>query len=76
MSISLCTDAQLIDLVQADRITSVTYLSRQPGYSSLLPLAARLCINHGLAEEVLADKPVGREWGKRVGGATQSAEFP
>jgi iron complex transport system substrate-binding protein len=57
MSISLCTDAQLIELVEPDRITSVTYLSRQRGYSSHLPQAAHLRINHGLAEEVLADKP-------------------
>ena len=35
MSLSLCTDQLLLQLVSKDRITSVTYLSRSSEYSYL-----------------------------------------
>jgi iron complex transport system substrate-binding protein len=57
MSLSLCTDALLLDLLPAERITSITYLSRQPGNAVVWPQAARVPINHGSVEEVLAQKP-------------------
>ncbi len=46
-----------MDLVPPERIASVTYLSRSRGYSYLWSQAAHLQVNHGLAEEVLAEKP-------------------
>ncbi len=57
MSMNMCTDELLLDLVPPERIASVTYLSRSPSNSYLWPQAARVAVNHGLAEEVLAEKP-------------------
>jgi ABC-type hemin transport system substrate-binding protein len=57
MSMNMCTDELLLDLVPAERIASVTYLSRQPSNSYLWPAAAHVPINHGLTEEVLAEDP-------------------
>jgi iron complex transport system substrate-binding protein len=57
MSLSLCTDALVLELLPAERIASITYLSRNPGNSFQWPLAATLPINHGNAEEVFAQKP-------------------
>ncbi len=57
MSMNMCTDELLLDLVPPGRVASVTYLSRSPSNSFLWPQAARVPINHGLAEEVLAEKP-------------------
>ncbi len=57
MSLSLCTDAILLDLLPPERIASITYLSRNPSNSYQWPLAANVPINHGTAEEVLAEKP-------------------
>lgn len=57
MSLSMCTDALLLDLVPSSRIASVTFLSRDPGNSFLWPQAAKVPINYGSAEEVLAERP-------------------
>jgi iron complex transport system substrate-binding protein len=57
MSLNLCTDELLLDLVPADRIASVTYLSRSPSNSFLAPVAMRVPVNYGSAEEVLAQRP-------------------
>lgn len=57
MSLSLCTDDLLLDLLPPERISSITYLSRNPSNSFQWPQAARVPINHGNAEEVLAQKP-------------------
>ena len=57
MSINLCTDQLLLALLPPSRITSVTWLSREPGGSVMARAAARVPVNHGLAEEVLAQKP-------------------
>jgi iron complex transport system substrate-binding protein len=57
MSLNVCTDELLLDLVPPDRIASVTVLSRLPSNSYLWPQAARVPVNHGSAEEVLAQKP-------------------
>ena len=57
MSLSLCTDALLLDLLPLPRIASITYLSRNPSNSFQWPQAAKVPINHGNAEEVLAQKP-------------------
>ena len=57
MSIMLCTDSLLLDLVEPSRITSITYLSRSENGSYRWPQAAHIRINHGLSEEVLAEHP-------------------
>jgi iron complex transport system substrate-binding protein len=57
MSLSMCTDALLLELLPLERITSVTYLSRAPSNSFLWPRAAKVAINYGNAEEVFAQKP-------------------
>jgi iron complex transport system substrate-binding protein len=57
MSLSVCTDALLLELLPLDRIASVTFLSREPSNSFLWPQAAKVPINYGNAEEVYAEKP-------------------
>jgi iron complex transport system substrate-binding protein len=57
MSLSMCTDDLLLELLPPERIASVTYYSRDPGISYLWPQAAKVRINAGTAEEVLAEKP-------------------
>jgi iron complex transport system substrate-binding protein len=57
MSLSMCTDALLLELLPPERIASVTYLSRQASNSFLWPKAAAVAINYGNSEEVFAEKP-------------------
>jgi iron complex transport system substrate-binding protein len=57
MSLSLCTDQLLLQLVSKDRITSVTYLSRSSEYSYLSAEAEAVPINYGNSEEVLRERP-------------------
>jgi iron complex transport system substrate-binding protein len=57
MSLNVCTDELLLDLVPADRIASVTFLSRSPSNSYLWPAAAHVAINRGSAEEALTENP-------------------
>jgi iron complex transport system substrate-binding protein len=57
MSLSMCTDALLLELLPPERIASVTYYSREPGNSYQWPQAAKVRINWGTVEEVLAEKP-------------------
>jgi iron complex transport system substrate-binding protein len=57
MSLSMCTDALLLELLPPDRISSVTYLSREPSNSFQWPQAAKVPVNYGNAEEVFAQKP-------------------
>jgi iron complex transport system substrate-binding protein len=57
MSLSMCTDDLLLELLPPERIASVTYYARDPSNSYLWPQAARVRINFGTIEEVLAEKP-------------------
>jgi iron complex transport system substrate-binding protein len=57
VSLNLCTDQLLMALVPPERIASITWLSRTEGDPALLPLAQKLPVNHGSAEEVLALRP-------------------
>lgn len=57
MSISECTDQLVLALLPPARITSVTWLSRDPATSLMTRAAMRTRVNHGLAEEVLRDAP-------------------
>lgn len=57
MSMNQCTDQLVLALLPPERIASVTWLSRDPGGSLMAAQAARVGVNHGLAEEVLRQKP-------------------
>ena len=57
MSLSLCTDQLLLQLVPPDRITSVTYLSRMAASSYLTAEAFGVSINYGTPEEVAREHP-------------------
>jgi iron complex transport system substrate-binding protein len=57
MSLSMCTDDLLLELLPPERIASLTYYSRDPSISQQWPQAAKVRINWGTAEEVLAEKP-------------------
>jgi iron complex transport system substrate-binding protein len=57
MSLSMCTDDLLLELLPPERIASVTYYSRDPSNSYQWPQAAKVRINSGTVEEVLAEKP-------------------
>ena len=57
MSLSMCTDDLLLELLPTERIASVTYYSRDPSNSYQWPQAAKVRVNTGTIEEVLAEKP-------------------
>jgi iron complex transport system substrate-binding protein len=57
MSLSMCTDDLLLELLPPERIASVTYYAREPSISYLWPQAAKVAINSGTVEEVLAENP-------------------
>jgi iron complex transport system substrate-binding protein len=57
MSISDCGDQLVLALLPPAQITSVTWLSRDPDSSIMAAAARRVPVNHGLAEEVLRDRP-------------------
>ncbi len=56
-SLNLCTDQLVLELLNQDRIVSVTYLAKDPSISYLADRAKGLPQNHGLAEEILPLKP-------------------
>ncbi|MEP9360848.1 ABC transporter substrate-binding protein [Sphingomonas sp. KR3-1] len=57
MSLNTCTDQLVLELLPPERIASVTMLSLDPGDSLMAAEAKRVAINHGLAEEVVRQKP-------------------
>jgi iron complex transport system substrate-binding protein len=57
MSLSMCTDDLLLELLPPERIASVTYYSRDPSNSFSWPQAANVPVNFGTVEEVLAQHP-------------------
>lgn len=57
MSLNLCTDQLILQLLPPERISSVTYISRIPGYSFLIAQARAVRINYATAEEVLQENP-------------------
>jgi iron complex transport system substrate-binding protein len=57
MSLNLCADELLLDLVPRKRIASVTYLSRMPIYSYMWLAATHVPVNRGLAEDALGENP-------------------
>ena len=56
MSIGLCADQYALELLPAERIVSVTWLSRE-GSEANAALARQVSVNRQTAEEVLAGKP-------------------
>jgi iron complex transport system substrate-binding protein len=57
MSLSMCTDDLLLELLPPDRIASLTYYSHDPGNSRQWPQTSGIRINGGTVEEVVAEKP-------------------
>jgi iron complex transport system substrate-binding protein len=57
MSLKICTDELLLDLVPRSRIASVTFLSRERAALRMWPQGAGVPVNHGTAEEILATHP-------------------
>ncbi len=57
MSLNICTDQLLLALVPERRIASLTFMAREPVPVRMWPQAARIPINRGSAEEVLAARP-------------------
>ncbi|MGH6827393.1 MAG: ABC transporter substrate-binding protein [Rhizomicrobium sp.] len=57
MSLKICTDELLMDLVPPSRIASITYLSREKAALKLWPEAAHIPVNHNSPEEVLKVRP-------------------
>jgi len=56
-SLNLCTDLLLLELVERERIVSLTYWAADPDLSYLAPRAAGIPLNHSLAEEILPQQP-------------------
>jgi iron complex transport system substrate-binding protein len=56
VSINMCTDELVLRLADIKSVASVSYLARSPN-SSVADLAARVPINHGLAEEIVPLNP-------------------
>ena len=57
VSLNMCVDELVLRLADPQSIASVTWLSRDPTNSNVAALAARIPINHGLAEEIIPLKP-------------------
>lgn len=57
MSLNQCTDQLLLALLPPARITSVTWLSKDPGASLMWREAAQVGTNYGQSEEVIAQTP-------------------
>jgi iron complex transport system substrate-binding protein len=57
MSLKVCTDELLLDLVSPSRIVSITFLSREKASLRQWPQGAAIPVNHGTAEEILAAHP-------------------
>src|SRR3569833_307060 len=57
MSLKVCTDELLLDLVPPSRIASVTFLSREPASLRVWPAGAAVPVDHNTAEEILAAPP-------------------
>jgi iron complex transport system substrate-binding protein len=57
VSLDLCTDQLLVDLVPRDRIAAVTHLAADPTVSAIPERARGILITHGGAEDVLRLDP-------------------
>jgi iron complex transport system substrate-binding protein len=57
VSLNLCTDQVLIDLVPRERIRALSYLAADPAVSTIADRAAQFRVTRGEAEDVLALDP-------------------
>ena len=57
MSLNICTDQLLLALAPEKRIASLTFLAREKQPLRYWPQAARIPVNYGSAEDVLAVRP-------------------
>jgi iron complex transport system substrate-binding protein len=57
VSLNMCTDDLLLRLADPARVASVTWLSRGQRGSNVSDIAARVPVNHGLAEEIIPLDP-------------------
>ena len=56
-SLNLCTDLLLLELVERERIVSLTYWAADPDLSYLADQADGIALNHSLAEEIVPLQP-------------------
>jgi iron complex transport system substrate-binding protein len=57
VSLNVCTDQMLMQLVEHDRIRAISYLAADPRYSAMVEQARGLPMTEGLAEDVIAMRP-------------------
>lgn len=57
MSVNQCTDQLVLALLPRERIASVSWLARDPAGSRMAAVAGGVPVNHGLAEEVIDQRP-------------------
>ena len=57
MSLKICTDELLLDLVAPERIASVTFMSQEPAALRHWPQGAKVRVNYASAEEILTTRP-------------------
>lgn len=56
-SLNLCADELVLRLLPPEQVASITFLGADPRLSTVAERAAGVAINHGLAEEILRDRP-------------------
>jgi len=57
VSLNLCTDQLLLELVEPQRIASVSFLARDPEFSAVADKAQTVPVNRGLTEEIVTTRP-------------------
>jgi iron complex transport system substrate-binding protein len=57
VTLNLCADELVLRLVDRSRVASVTWLARDPLTSTVAEIAAQVPVNHGLAEEIVPQRP-------------------
>ncbi len=57
VSMNVCTDQLVVQLLERSRIASISFLGADPRYSAVADKVAGIPVNHGHAEEVLRHDP-------------------
>ena len=65
VSLNLCTDISLIQLVPPEQIAGISFIVSDPRYSPVVDQAQRLPLHHGKLEEVIAEGLSGRRKKRR-----------
>ncbi len=87
VSINLCVDQLLWQLVPQERLVSISYLSAEPLWSPIAPHVQAIHLNHGLAEEIMPlkadiifampfDSPASVQLLKRLGAPVEMVLLP